>query len=245
MKVLITDLTRMRGGHICAAGIDIDKNRRVRPVASAALSSRLLATNGGPLDLRCVVDIGRTAPRYSRPEVEDVRFEPRSIKPLSTMPGPEFLQRLAQVAASDLGAIGPDLRQEGRNLVVPEGKGKCSLVVVRTTSPLVLSVNAEGRLRLRWQDDVDLPITDLRLFKSDLRTPDASKIAWLQAQVRDLSVALRRTRQPRLDRQCSDDAERLARHRPARRHLVRAGLQWFRRRAYAVSWSQGGTDDAR
>ncbi len=183
MKVLITDLTRMQGGHICVAGIDVDKNKRVRPVAGESLSARLLATKGGPLDVRRVVDIGRTAPRRSRPEIEDVRFEPRSIRPLATMPSAEFLQRLAKLASPDLGAIGRDLQPHGRNLVVPEGKGKCSLVIVRATDPLRVHTNAAGRLRLAWQEDVELPITDLRLFEDDLRTPNVARTKWLQRQL--------------------------------------------------------------
>jgi hypothetical protein len=183
MKVLVTDLTRMQGGHICVAGIDIDKNKRVRPVAAQALSARLLATNGGPLDIRRVVDIGRTAPRRSRPEIEDVRCDPRSIRSLTVMPGREFLQRLAALAAPDFAAIGPDLQRRGRNLVVSEGKGKCSLVIVRTTEMLRVHINAEGRLRLAWENEIELPITDLRLFDKDLRTPDTAKAQSLQQQL--------------------------------------------------------------
>ena len=173
----------MQSGHICVAGIDVDKNKRVRPVAAEALSGRLLATNGGPFDIRHVIDIGRTAPRRSRPEIEDVRFEPRSIRLLATMPEAEFVQRLARLAAADLTAIGSDLQPRGKNLVVPEGKGKCSLVIVHTTEPLRVHINADGRLRLAWRDDIELPITDLRLFKSDLRTPDPSKTLWLEKQL--------------------------------------------------------------
>ncbi len=183
MKILITDLTRMQGGHICVAGIDIDKNKRVRPVAGESLSGRLLVTNGGPLDVRRVIDIGRTAPRRSRPEIEDVRFEPRSIRLLSTMPEAEFVQRLTKLAAADLSAIGDDLQPRGRNLVVPEGKGKCSLVIVKMTGTLHVHINAKGRLRLDWHDDIELPITDLRLFENDLRTPDRRKAEWLQHQL--------------------------------------------------------------
>ena len=183
MKVILTDLTRMQSGHICVAGIDVDKNKRVRPVAAESLSGRLLATNGGPLDIRRVIDIGRTAPRKSRPEIEDVRFEPRSIRLLETMPETDFVSRLAKLAASDLSAIGSDLQARGNNLVVPEGKGKCSLVIVRTSEPLSVRINTNGRLRLIWGDDIELPITDLRLFKSDMQTPDPAKSQWLQQQL--------------------------------------------------------------
>ncbi len=183
MKVLITDLTRMQGGHICVAGIDVDKNKRVRPVAAESLTARLLATKGGLLDLRRVVDIGRTAPRRSRPEIEDVRFEPRSMRLLATLQPGEFLQRLSTLARADLGAIGSDLQPRGRNLVVPEGKGKCSLVIVRTTGPLRVHINAAGRLRLAWRDDIELPVTDLRLYHDDLRTPDAVRVQRLQHQL--------------------------------------------------------------
>ncbi len=183
MKVLITDLTRMRDGHVCVAGIDVDKDRRVRPVAASALSARLLASRGGPLDLRSVIDIGRTSPRQSRPEVEDVRFDPASIRPVETSSGPDFIARLRRLAVDDFSPIGKDLRQQGTNLVVPKGKGRCSLLIVRTTDPVRVRINAGGRLRLQWQDDLDLPITDVRLFSDDMRTPVPERVRWAQEQL--------------------------------------------------------------
>lgn len=173
----------MQSGHICVAGIDVDKGRRVRPVAGDALPARLLSTHGGVLDVRRVIDIGRTAPRRSRPEIEDVRFEPRAMRLVSTMAAEEFLLALAQYAVPDFSAIGSDLRHEGRNLVLPEGKGKCSLIIVRKTEPLIVRINRSGRLRFVWDADTELPVTDLRLFRGDLRTPDAERCQWLERQM--------------------------------------------------------------
>ena len=39
MKALITDLTRMYDYHACAAGIDMDTGKRVRPVELGRLSA--------------------------------------------------------------------------------------------------------------------------------------------------------------------------------------------------------------
>src|SRR5712692_67125 len=80
MKALITDLTRMYDYHACAAGIDMDTGKRVRPVQLGRLSSRLLASRGGPLDIGNVVDFGRCRPCGKPPEIEDVRFDQRGVR---------------------------------------------------------------------------------------------------------------------------------------------------------------------
>jgi hypothetical protein len=185
VKLLVTDLTRMLGGHICVAGIDIDKGKRVRPLAASPLTARLLASRGGIFGIGHVLDIGRTSPRQSKPEVEDVRFELRSARVLSSLPAPEFVEQLRRVSGANLSAIGSDLVTLGKNLVVPEGKGKCSLVTIRTEAAVEIFQNPRGRPRLRWQEDFELPITDIRLYKDDLETPDGGRVAWLRAQLRN------------------------------------------------------------
>jgi hypothetical protein len=183
MKVLITDLTRMQGGRICMAGVDLDTGKRVRPVSSGSLSSRLLASNGGMVGLGRVLDLGRTAPRRSPPEIEDTRFALAAMRHISSLDGEEFISALRRAAHDDLSPIGPDLVRKGNNLVTSPGKGRCSLVVVRTDSPVRIFVNQQERLRLAWRDGVSLPVTDVRLYSRDLRTPDALVVRDLQRRL--------------------------------------------------------------
>lgn len=183
MKVLITDLTRMLGGRTCMAGIDVDTGKRVRPVSSGALSSRLLARNGGIVGLGRVLDLGRTAPRRSPPEVEDTRFALAAMTQAWAVDGEAFLAALRQAAHDDLAPIGEDLVRKGNNLVTAPGKGHCSLVVVRTEEPVRIFVNQQERLRLAWRDGLSLPVTDVRLYGPDLRAPNPAAVRELQARL--------------------------------------------------------------
>ena len=59
----------MRGGHICAAGLDRD-GRQVRPVLPYdRMTKELVGDYGGPFAIGAVVDIGETVPRPISPEV--------------------------------------------------------------------------------------------------------------------------------------------------------------------------------
>jgi hypothetical protein len=165
----------MLGGHICMAGIDVDTGKRVRPVTSTQLSGRLLASRGGPVGLGRVLDLGRTAPRRSPPEVEDTRFALPALRHLQTLDADAFLARL-HGATSDLADIGRDLQRRGRNLVVPAGKGRCSLVAVHFEEPVRVFINEECRLRLAWHDGLSLPVTDIRLYTADFRAPDPAAV---------------------------------------------------------------------
>lgn len=182
MKILITDLTRMLGGRICMAGIDVDTGRRVRPVSQSRFGSRLLASHGGIVGLGRVLDLGRTAPRRSPPEVEDTRFALAAMRHAETLDAAAFFARL-QAATSDLSAIGPDMKRLGRNLVVGSGKGRCSLVIVRTEAAVRLYINEKQRLRLAWDDGLSLPVTDVRLYTADLRAPDPAAVKVVQERL--------------------------------------------------------------
>ncbi len=179
MKVLITDLTRMYDYHVCAAGIDIDTGKRVRPVVIGRLSSRMLCNRGGPLDIGNVVDFGRCHPCGRPPEIEDVRFDQRRARLVRRMTETEFLATLRQTATDSLDAIGPALVRHGNALATESGKGSRSLVILRATeTPMITMSN--GRLRFKWLDGVWLSVTDVRFYQHDLATPDEAKLASLK-----------------------------------------------------------------
>src|SRR5215210_1099974 len=59
MRILVDHLTRMQPGYFCAAGIDLESGRHVRPVLRRGrLTTDLLGTNGGPFDIGSVLDLG-------------------------------------------------------------------------------------------------------------------------------------------------------------------------------------------
>lgn len=187
MRLLITDLTRMQQRYICVAGIDMGTGKRVRPVISVQLHPGLLSVRGGPFDVRRVVDLGAVVPAGAPPETEDVIFRPELAKHLQTLLSPAFFQRLL-AAAEPLTAFGPLLAPAGKNgRALPEGKGPRSLVLTHATEPFEVYLaehpGDRPRLRARFPDGLDLSITDIRLYEPDGRTPDRTRVRWLQRRL--------------------------------------------------------------
>jgi len=207
VKALITDLTRMYDYHACAAGIDMDTGKRVRPVQLGRLSSRLLSSRGGALDIGNVVDFGRCRPHGKPPEVEDVLFDQRGVRLLNSVPSADFFAALRRAAEDSLDVIGPALVRFGNALTTESGKGLRSLVLLRATETPLIAIS-NGRLRFKWLDGVWLSVTDVRLYRHDLATPDEAKLASLKRAMQSadeifLSFGLGRAWQ-----QPGDDQER-------------------------------------
>ena len=179
MKILITDLTRMTPGFVCAAGIDIETGLRVRPVGFGRLSSQMLCTNGGPLDVGNVIDFGSCEPCGSPPEVEDFRFDERRVRLVGAMPETSFWTFLRRAASGSLDAFGPSLVRVGASLATERGKGARSLVALFNAGRPIIEVHDFGdgpKLRFTWRDGVHLAVTDVRLYEPDLVTPSHAKI---------------------------------------------------------------------
>jgi hypothetical protein len=192
VEVLITDLTRMYDGHICAAGIELRSGKRVRPVLRARIPARMLATQGGVFDVGANVDLGRTRWRGKPPEVEDVLFGERAARAAKPLPGPELFDLLRKHAGgSPEQVIGPDLVREGNSLVTMPGSGKRSLVLTRAQEPVRITMRMSrnerdeelARIRFVRGDGIDLSVTDVRLYKRDMVTPDPERVRWLQARL--------------------------------------------------------------
>jgi hypothetical protein len=184
VRILITDLTRMAQGYICVAGIDVETGRRVRPVIGERLPANLVSTRGGPFDVRRVVDLGGCRPEGVPPEVEDVRFDPATAKHVQTITGAAFFSRLQTVAMDGLAAFGPSLVPMGNNgRATPERVGLRSLVITWAKVPFRVYVSSRGTLRVRLADDLDLSVTDIRLYQDDFQTPDPVKVRWLNGQL--------------------------------------------------------------
>ena len=207
MRIVINHITRMRQGYICVAGCEVGTLRHIRPVLSMGLiSTDFLARNGGPFDMGAVIEFEAT-PQPSPPEVEDHVFDPRRLKRLEILSGPDFWTLLEEIAQPRLKDIfGKDLVPIGKNpgsCCVDVNRGCASLGCYRPYLRPVLYVGkSENRSRVRimiddGDFDLDLGVTDARLFRPDNATADEKKIEEVRARLRTpekvlLSVGLSR-----------------------------------------------------
>jgi hypothetical protein len=186
MRILINHLTRMHGGHICLAGVDLETRRHVRPLlANQLLPFYLLARYGGPFEMAHIVDLGSPRPSPDPPHVEDYIFVPAQAKIDRPAAAHEFWQLLEEMRQTTLREIfGRTLREVGRDHWGTDlGQGQASLGLLRAAAPpeLYLSSSRDGRPRVRMKFDdgeirADAGVTDLRLFGDDHATPDAARI---------------------------------------------------------------------
>lgn len=201
MRIVVNHLTRMHGGHICVAGVDVDANRHVRPVLpTEPLSADLLARNQGPFDIANVVDIGRPEHRPKPPHVEDHVFSARYAKLVDVLGGDVYwamLYALSRPRLRDL--FGESLRPMGRfSCGTAFGQGQASLgcfrPMRRQRSPYVAK-RPNGRLQVRLAiDDGELSravaVTDLRLYAEDHSAPDPVKIRALADRLRSSAAVV-------------------------------------------------------
>jgi hypothetical protein len=186
MRLLINHLTRMHGGHICVAGVDLETRRHVRPMlAHDPLPFYLLARYGGPFEMARIVDLGSPRPTPVPPHVEDHVFVPARARLDRLAAAHEFWRLLEEVQRTSLREIfGAALREVGRGRWGTDlGEGEASLGLLRpAASPeLYLSSGRDGRqqVRMRLSDgqiQADAGVNDLRLFGDDHATADPARI---------------------------------------------------------------------
>ena len=132
-----------------------------------------------------IMELGPATPRPDRPQVEDHAFELSNVKALGILAGNRFWNMVTQMARPKFRDIfGDDLKMRGRaSCGVDVGKGAASLGCLAPTGRTELYLRKrEGRpdqLRVRVSDgelDLDLGITDLRIYGDDRFTPDANVI---------------------------------------------------------------------
>ncbi len=191
VTILVTDLTVMREGRLCLAGVDMRSMRDVRPTRGASgLTRDDLKVAGGEIRPGCVLEFEPDANgiRLRRPHHEDVRFNPSSARVLFRMHPQrvhDFLMDIARPRLRDI--FGAGLR---RNWAVPDelerslGTLACSRVIVRE--------NNWGRLRVdirtRGGDAVtDLPFND-SLVRSYLESADGAYTS--RKRLREVNRAL-------------------------------------------------------
>lgn len=201
MRIVVNHLTRMRGGYVCVAGLDLDGLRHVRPVLpEGALPFDLLARYGGPFDMAELVELGIARPASRPPHVEDHVIVPERAKSRGVIPPDEFWGLLNRVSENRLTDIfGADLKLVGRSSCgTEEGKGRISLGLFRPKDSPELYYREKGpsgkaaiRIRIRDDDfDAILGVTDLRLYEGDHMTPDRAAVERTGRRIADAKTVV-------------------------------------------------------
>ncbi|MFH1920355.1 MAG: hypothetical protein ABIP48_10785 [Planctomycetota bacterium] len=182
MRIVVNHLTRMRGGRICVAGVDIETRRHVRPVLpQGSLEADFLARYRGPFDMANVVDLGTPEHRPKPPHVEDHLFRPYRAKCIDTLDQEKFWALLYTLSKPGLRKIfGSDLRRVGKSSAGTDaGKGTASLGCLSPKRKPRLAFRGEAEfgpaIRIRVDEgefDVWVSVTDIRLYQDDHATPD-------------------------------------------------------------------------
>ena len=186
MRILINHLTRMHGGHICVAGVDLETRRHVRPIlANDPLPFYLLARYGGPFDMATIVELGSPRAMPVAPHVEDHVFVPARAKVDRLAAAHESWSLLEELQRSSLREIfGAALCEVGHDRYGTElGQGTASLGFLRPASPpkLYVTRSRDGKPQIRMklsdgQIEADAGVTDLRLFGDDHATPEMARV---------------------------------------------------------------------
>jgi hypothetical protein len=185
MQFVVTHLTRMREG-ICTAGPEVRSGAIIRPVAKhGSLPASLLWRKGGPLKVGALVNIGTGVPRPVPPHSEDIEADPAEWHMAGQVSEERFLKHLlGHTAPSPHAAFGQPMREvEPGKYALTAGGGDHSLAYVLLDRGLELTVTDGGRLSLQFVAErrrFRLPVTDARLYKDDLATPDPTAAGRLQ-----------------------------------------------------------------
>ena len=188
MKIIVNHLTRMQPGYICVAGLDLQTNAHVRPVlAGSRLTVDLLKRKGGPFDIAVVVDLGATQPQGRPPQTEDHVFDPAQLTAVKELTAERFWKVLKSVSRNTLKeTFGEKLQPQRSGCAVDEGTGSVSLGCVSPVTPPRIFINGWEKVRTRVNDgtfDIDLSVTDLRLYEHDQQTPRAKMVTNIQRRI--------------------------------------------------------------
>jgi hypothetical protein len=194
MRIVVNHLTRMRGGHVCVAGIDPDRLQHVRPVlATRSLTPAVLARHGGCFDIGHLVDIGETVARPKPPHVEDHLFDPAAARFVRQFAAGELWALLFRVSKPTLREVfGDVLKPQGRSSWgTGVGKGTASLgcLALRRMPRLCYMTSAQFKASIRMhindgEADLWAPVTDLRLYGDDHATPERVVVERIAQRIR-------------------------------------------------------------
>ena len=184
MPFVVTQLTRMRDGHVCIAGIDSATGHHMRPVLQGGqrFMATVLARNGGPFEFGAVVELGQTQRRSQPPEVEDVVLlgQPTRTGEFTPQDFWALLDSTAQPTLS--GIFGAALEKKGAHACGTScGQGQASLGILRPKRPVRIDMREfkEGtKIKASvpfGTEIVSVPVTDVRLFEVDCITPSRTR----------------------------------------------------------------------
>ncbi len=206
MEIVINHLTRMEKGYFCAAGVDSQTKRHIRPeTRSKRLGTAMLAPCG-MFDIGNRIIFKYLQPWPDRPHSEDCIFDSRLAALDGTMPAQEFWELLWYISESKLKDVfGEELRRKYHSSCgTDKGKGQASLgcLVPEGTPNLHVGSGYRGTPQVRMkvcdgEFDLDLSVTDIRLYQDDHITPDHVAVDMISEKIHSsesviLSVGLGR-----------------------------------------------------
>ena len=201
MRLIINHLTRMQPGFVCVAGIDPATGRHVRPELHGRIRTNMLVPNRGPFDIAVEVELGRVRPQPSPPEVEDCLVTASALHKVRVLPADEFWRLLESTAKPRLVEIfGTGFCRHGNTWVIEPDTGEASLGCLVPQAAPVLKVCVEEhqgqpkqRIRCHVQDqdgECFPPVTDLRLYCADQKTPRYDLVADLNRRMKTGAPAI-------------------------------------------------------
>lgn len=159
----------------------------VQLLAGQRLGAVLLQQKGGPFGIGNLVDLGQCQSQPNPPEVEDHIFDPDRTNLVRALQPQAFWEQLEGLAEDTLTDIfGESLHQQSNGAVVDLGAGTASLGCLRA-SCLALYMNGRGKLRAGVSDgawNLDLSVTDLRLYEDDNQTIREGQVRNLQKRIK-------------------------------------------------------------
>lgn len=214
MRIAVNHLTRMQSGFMCVAGVDGKTGKHVRPVTGGRIPVSQLSRYGGPFDIAHIVELGRAKPVGEQPETEDHQVKLKRSRFVEMLDEDRFWMMLRRLSHDRLSTIfGAALTPRGRSSAgVDPGQGSASLGVLSLDETPELYVRKRpdrtDQIRMRLTDgqfDLDLGVTDIRLYGNDHQTPDRDIVARVRKSLSAadeifVSVGLTRPFYPAMDR---------------------------------------------
>lgn len=175
-QIVVNHLTRMVSPRICVAGVEVESEAHLRPLATqnGPLTRTLLSENGGPLQIGATIELGAAEPRPDPPETEDHSVDVACMESHGVLEADEYLELIDTVSHRSLrNAFGGELKRRGRSFAVEVGEGTCSLGCVRPRKQPELEIDDFGKPRLVLKDTLApafISIADLRFYEEDQQT---------------------------------------------------------------------------